>query len=132
MAERAYFYAVGRRKTSRATVKLFPNGKGDIKVNGVSLQEWSDDQWMLITLQQPLSLLGVKKDFDIEIRTSGGGTHAQAESARLGITRALIRKEPEWRGQLKEEGFLTRDPRVKERKKPGLKKARRAPQFSKR
>lgn len=132
MANRAYFYAVGRRKNSRATVKLFPDGKGEVTVNGVKLSEWADTDEMRFAVGQPLDLLGMKKEFDLEVRTSGGGKAAQAEAIRLGISRSLVKKEASLKQQLKEAGFLTRDPRMKERKKPGLKKARRAPQFSKR
>ena len=132
MATKAYFYAIGRRKTSRATVKLFPGGKGDITVNGETLRDWADDAEMMHVMQQPLVLLGLQKDVDLEIRVSGGGKKAQADSALLGISRAILKQDAKLRQQLKEEGFLTRDPRVKERKKPGLKRARRAPQFSKR
>jgi len=132
MVNKAYFYAIGKRKTSRATVKLFPGGKGEIKVNDLDLRKWADSDAILRAVLHPLELLGVKKDFDFEIRTSGGGKSAQGEAIRLGISRALVKKEAKLREQLKEAGFLTRDPRSKERKKPGLKKARRAPQFSKR
>lgn len=129
---RAYFYANGRRKTSRATVKLFPQGSGEIEINGVKLKEWTDTDQMRGNVLSPLDVLGVKKEYDLVIRTSGGGKIAQSEAARLGISRALVKKQPEFRTQLKEEGFLTRDARRKERKKPGLAKARRAKQFSKR
>ncbi len=132
MNNKAYFYALGKRKTSRATVKLFPSGKGDLIVNEKNLREWADDDSMINTINEPLTLLGLKKDFDIEIRVSGGGKKAQAESARLAISRAVIKKESSLREQLREAGLLTRDPRVKERKKPGLKRARKAPQWSKR
>lgn len=129
---RAYFHAVGRRKSARATVKLYPEGTGEVIVNNKKVREWADTEEMIRTVNEPLKVLGVAKDFDIVIRTSGGGKVAQAEAARLGIARSLIKKQLEHRPQLKEEGLLTRDPRVKERKKPGLKKARRASQFSKR
>ncbi|PID70561.1 30S ribosomal protein S9 [bacterium DOLZORAL124_38_8] len=129
---RAYFYAVGKRKTARATVKLFPEGTGEIDVNGKKLSEWVDTDLMRVNVQQPLKVLGVKSDYDVVIRTSGGGKFAQAEAARLGIARALEKKNPEYRAQLKDEGLLTRDSRRKERKKPGLEGARRAKQFSKR
>ncbi|MCF7917795.1 30S ribosomal protein S9 [Candidatus Gracilibacteria bacterium] len=132
MANRAFFYAVGRRKTSRATVKLFPDGKGDVMVNGKALQEWADTAEIKRTILQPLDLLGFKKDFDLEILSGGGGKTAQSDAIRLGISRAIVKKDSTLRQQIKEAGFLTRDPRKKERKKPGLKKARRAPQFSKR
>jgi small subunit ribosomal protein S9 len=129
---RSYFYAIGRRKTSRATVKLFPEGEGNIYINGKPVREWSDTEEIYKTVLAPLNLLSVRKDFDVVIRVSGGGKRAQGDSARLGISRALIRKDGLFRLQLKEAGFITRDARVKERKKPGLKKARRASQFSKR
>ena len=129
---RAYFYALGKRKTARATVKLFPQGSGEIEVNGKTLKEWTDTQETFSTLLSPLNILGAKKDYDVVIRTSGGGKFAQAESARLGIARALEKKNGDYRAQLKEEGLLTRDSRRKERKKPGLEGARRAKQFSKR
>ena len=132
MVQKAYFYAIGKRKTSRATVKLFPGGKGEMKINDLTPREWADSDNILKAVMQPLELLGVKKDFDFEIRTSGGGKCAQGDAIRLGISRVLVKKEAKFREQLKEAGFLTRDPRKKERKKPGLKKARRAPQFSKR
>jgi len=131
MAQRAYFYGLGKRKTARATVKLFPDGQGNVEVNEKKLREWADDD-MVKTILEPLSLLGIKKDFDVEVRVSGGGKKAQADSARLGVSRALIKKQVSFKEQLREAGFLTRDPRIKERKKPGLKKARRAPQFAKR
>jgi len=131
-ASKAYFYAIGRRKNARATVKLYPDGKGEFSINGKGLRDWADTEEMVVKVQQPLELLGVRKDFDIEVRVSGGGKNAQSESARLGIARALVKKEATFREQLKEPGYLTRDGRIKERKKPGLRRARRAPQFSKR
>ena len=131
-ASKAYFYALGRRKNARATVKLFPDGKGDLTVNGQKLREWADTEQYVHTVLQPLELLSSKKDFDLEIRATGGGKSAQADAVRLGISRALIKKESSHKDALKEHGFLTRDSRTKERKKPGLRRARRAPQFSKR
>ena len=115
MANKAYFYGLGKRKTARATVKLFPGGKGDVTVNGVTLKDWAKDDMMSRTVLQPLSVLSVRSEYDVEIRTSGGGHRAQSEAARLGLSRALVKKDGESRGQLKEEGFLTRDPRRKER-----------------
>ena len=129
---RAYFYALGKRKTARATVKLFPDGEGVITINSKKIRDWADTEDMVQKIQEPLKLLGVKNDFDIDIRVSGGGKVAQSESARLGISRALLKKDATIRPQLRAEGLLTRDPRRKERKKPGLAKARRAKQFSKR
>lgn len=129
---RAYFYALGKRKTARATVKLFPQGEGEITINSKKIRDWADTEDMVQKIQEPLKLLGVKKEFDIDIRVSGGGKVAQSEAARLGVSRALLKKDATIRPQLREEGLLTRDPRRKERKKPGLAKARRAKQFSKR
>lgn len=132
MADKAYFYAIGKRKTARATVKLYLDGKGDVTINGQKLRDWADDQMMVENVQKAMKILGMHKELDIAVRTTGGGKKAQSEAILLGVARALVTKFPEYRSQLKEEGCLTRDSRVKERKKPGLKKARRAPQFSKR
>ncbi len=132
MVNKVYFYALGKRKTARATVKLFPEGEGKILINEQSPRDWADDEVMFARIFAPLELLGFKKSFDFEIRVSGGGKKTQADSICLGISRAIIKKDVERRHQLREAGLLTRDPRVKERKKPGLKKARRAPQWSKR
>ncbi len=103
-----------------------------MEVNGETLREWADTDELMLNVLKPLHLLGVKKDFDFVTRVSGGGKEAQADAARLGVSRALIRKNPDLRTQLKEADLLTVDARKKERKKPGLKRARRAPQFSKR
>lgn len=129
---RSYFYANGKRKTSRATVRLFPGGKGDISVNNHSLDDWADTQELIFAIMQPLNLLGEQTDIDVVIRTSGGGKRAQADAIKLGIARALLKKDSEHKLQLKDSGLLTRDERKKERKKPGLRRARRAPQWSKR
>ena len=131
-SNRSYFYANGKRKTSRATVRLFPSGSGDITINEKTLKEWADTSGLITTILEPLELLGEKKNIDLEIRTSGGGKIAQADAIALGIARALTKKNMEYRTQLKSLGLLTRDSRTKERKKPGLKKARRAPQWAKR
>ena len=129
---KAYFYANGKRKSAVATVRLFPEGSGELSINGEKLREWSDSEEMVHHIQQPLILLGAKKEVDLEIITAGGGKAAQAEAIRLGISRAFIKKDLTLREQLKKEGLLTRDSRVKERKKPGLRGARRSPQWSKR
>ncbi len=128
----AYFYANGKRKNAVATVRLYPQGEGDITVNDKPLKEWCDDLAMVRTVLMPLDLLGKKKDVNIVIITRGGGTKAQAEAIRLGISRAFVKQDMTLREQLKEEGLLTRDSRVKERKKPGLKRARKSSQWSKR
>ena len=132
MKEKPYFYAIGKRKTARATVKVFFMGSGDFLVNEKKINEWIDDREMLLDAMKPLEVLGLKKEVDIVARTSGGGKKAQADSISLGIARALSKKDSNYKTQLKEFGLLTRDSRVKERKKPGLKRARRAPQWSKR
>ncbi len=132
MADRPYFYANGKRKSSVATVRLYPGGRGDLTINDIGLREWADTEEMIKSVLAPLNTIGGKGDRDFAIRTSGGGKRAQADAARLGIARALTKQEPDLRAQLKEAGYLTRDSRTKERKKPGLRGARRAPQFSKR
>lgn len=132
MAQGAYFYANGKRKNAIATVRLYPDGSGECTVNERGLRDWADDEQMVHVVQQPLELLGLRKDLDVVIITRGGGKQAQAEAIRLGIARALERKDGSFREQLKAEGFLTRDARVKERKKPGLKRARKSSQWSKR
>lgn len=132
MAKGAYFYANGKRKNAVATVRLYPEGQGELSVNGVTLRDWADDESMVHIVQQPLETLSAKKDVDVEIITRGGGKKAQAEAIRLGIARAFVKKDASTREQLKAEGLMTRDSRVKERKKPGLRGARRSPQWSKR
>ena len=132
MAKGAYFYANGKRKNAIATVRLYPEGQGELTVNGAKLRDWADDELMVFTVNQPLETLGAKKDVDLEIITRGGGKQAQAEAIRLGIARAFVKKDMTLREQLKADGFMTRDSRVKERKKPGLRGARRSPQWSKR
>ncbi len=132
MPKGTYFYANGKRKTAVATIRLYPQGQGDLTVNGLKLREWADDENMVHMVLQPLEILGKKKDVDVAIITGGGGKKAQAEAIRLGIARAFVKQEPSLREQLKSEGLLTRDSRTKERKKPGLRKARKSPQWSKR
>lgn len=132
VTNRSYFYANGKRKSSRATVRLYAGGKGDIYINEKLLQEWANTDEFVYTVMQPLKLLGEQSSVDLAVRTSGGGKRAQADAIRLGISRALLKKDSVHKSQLKDLGFLTRDSREKERKKPGLKRARRAPQWSKR
>lgn len=128
---RPYFYGTGRRKSSVARVRLYA-GTGAITINGRSIDEYFGLETLKLIVRQPLNLTGTTEKFDIECRVAGGGVTGQAGAIRHGISRALIQAQPELRPALKKEGFLTRDPRSKERKKYGLKKARRAPQFSKR
>lgn len=129
--KRQYFSAVGKRKTAIARVRVYPGGAGLCEVNGTS----TDDYFGPIASENafsPLACTETKALFDIEARVTGGGKPAQADAIRHGVSRALILFNPEFRPELKRAGFLRRDPRIKERKKPGLRRARRAPQFSKR
>ena len=129
---RKYFYAVGRRKNAVATVRVFEKGKGEIIVNGKPFDEYFTVYNAQQAVMQPLVTLGRETDYDVEARVSGGGVTGQAESVRHGISRALVVGDEALRTQMKKHGLLTRDARRKERKKPGLKGARRAPQWSKR
>ena len=123
--------STGRRKESVARVRLVP-GTGGFELNGRPLEEYFTTRAHRMTVTAPLRLVGREKDFDIVARIHGGGVNGQAGALRLGIARALIELDLELRGQLKAEGFLRRDAREKERRKYGLKKARKAPQYSKR
>lgn len=126
-----YIYAVGRRKTAVAQVRLYKKGEGEIIVNGKSLDEYFPaEQGEDVRL--PLRLAGQTDKLKITVKVVGGGKNGQAEAVRHGLARTLIQLNPNFRKPLKKAGFLTRDSRRKERKKPGLKGARRAPQFSKR
>ena len=136
--EKKMFSATGRRKTSVAQVRMVP-GIGKIIVNGQDVNEYMPFPTLVMDLMQPLVVTNNEKTFDITVTVKGGGYSGQTGAIRLGITRALLEadagneaNEGSYRKILKAEGFITRDPRVKERKKYGLKKARRAPQFSKR
>ena len=131
-ATASYFYAIGRRKNAVAAVKLFANGTGGHTINEAKATEWADTEDQKRIWQQPLVLLESLKKYDTVIRVSGGGKKAQSEAIRLGISRAILKQKNDLRETLKQEGFLTRDPRVKERKKPGLLRARRRPQWAKR
>jgi small subunit ribosomal protein S9 len=126
-----YYFAIGRRKTSIARVKLVPKGKGEIIINNKKSTEYLPDFMLQETIHTPLKLVNLDKA-DAIISTNGGGKTGQAEAIRLGIARALIKFDKNLRKTLKVAGFLKRDPRIKERKKPGLKRARRAPQWKKR
>jgi len=132
-AEKAMIiWATGKRKTAIARVKFSTDGSGDVFINKKPLASCSLVPVLRKIILEPLVLLKREKDFLIKANVKGGGIKSQAEAVRLGITRALVIFNPEWRKELKSEGFLRRDPRKKERKKPGLKRARRAPQWSKR
>ena len=126
------YWGTGRRKSAVARVRLIPGGNGAITINNRSIDEYCDLDTLKLIIRQPLVLTNTESKYDIFVNVNGGGFTGQAGAIRHGISRALIVAEPELRSALKKEGFLTRDPRMKERKNYGLKKARRAPQFSKR
>ena len=129
--DKVQFYGTGRRKSSVARVRLVP-GNGQIVVNGKDSKDYFCKKTLEMIIRQPLVLTETEGRFDVLVNAHGGGTTGQAGAVRLGIARALLKAAPEYRPALKRAGFLTRDPRMKERKKYGLKGARRAPQFSKR
>ena len=125
------YYGTGRRKHSVARVRLVP-GEGRIVINKRELDEYFGLETLKLIVKQPLNLTETLAKYDVLVLAHGGGISGQAGAIRHGISRALLKADPEYRGVLKRAGFLTRDPRMKERKKYGLKAARRAPQFSKR
>ncbi|MEG0803826.1 MAG: 30S ribosomal protein S9 [Pygmaiobacter sp.] len=126
-----YFYGTGRRKSSVARVRVY-NGTGKITINDRDIDDFFGLETLKLIVRQPLALAAVEGKFDIVVRVAGGGVSGQAGAIRHGIARALLGYDENLRTTLKKAGFLTRDPRMKERKKYGLKAARRAPQFSKR
>ncbi len=128
-----YYYGMGRRKTAVARVRLFPNGDGTITVNGKSSQTYFGQRDTLtVAVAAPLRLLDLSNTYSLTVRVVGGGTSGQAGAIRHGLARALVRMNPDFKAALRKAGYLTRDPRMKERKKPGLKRARKAPQYTKR
>lgn len=127
-----YVYAVGRRKCAVAQTRLWLGGKGEITVNDRPYKEFFVVEEYQTQLMEPLEAAGYADSVKVAIKVAGGGSRGQAEAARLGISRALLELNPSYRKTLKPLGFLTRDSRKKERKKPGLKKARKASQWSKR
>ena len=127
-----YMYGTGRRKSSVARVRVYPNGTGNITINGRDIEEYFGLETLKMVVRQPLVTTDTLGKVDIVATVKGGGVSGQAGALRHGISRALLLVNPEFRPLLKKAGFLTRDPRMKERKKYGLKAARRAPQFSKR
>ena len=126
-----YYYGTGRRKNSVARVRVY-TGTGKVTINGRDIDDYFGLETLKVIVKQPLALTGTEGKFDIVCTVTGGGVTGQAGAIRHGVARALLQVNPEFRAALKAAGFLTRDPRMKERKKYGLKAARRAPQFSKR
>ena len=129
--EQVVFNGTGRRKSSIARVRIM-SGKGNITVNGKALDEYFGEETLKVIVRQPLTVTDTLDKFDVICTVKGGGFSGQAGAIRHGIARALLTVDADFRPVLKKAGYLTRDPRMKERKKYGLKKARRAPQFSKR
>ncbi|MBR0427254.1 MAG: 30S ribosomal protein S9 [Clostridia bacterium] len=131
MAEKLYYYGTGRRKNAIARVRL-TEGSGKITINGKDIEEFFGMETLKVIVKQPLTVTNTTAKYDVIAKVTGGGFTGQAGAVRHGIARALNEANAEFRPALKQNGFLTRDPRMKERKKYGLKKARKAPQFSKR
>ncbi len=130
--KKVQYWGTGRRKKAIARVRLIPAGDGAITINGKTIDEYLCLDTLKLIVRQPLVLVVADAKYDVIVNVCGGGFTGQAGAIRHGIARALLQAEPETRAALKKAGFLTRDSRMKERKKYGLKKARRAPQFSKR
>jgi small subunit ribosomal protein S9 len=127
-----YYEGLGRRKTSTARVRLYPDGEGQVLVNGKPYREYfcREMDWQAVT--DAFEATGTLGDFNVTVQARGGGVTGQSEAVRMGVARALLKVNPDHRPVLRHAGFLTRDPRMKERKKPGLKRARKAPQYTKR
>jgi len=129
--QKEQIWGTGRRKKAIARVRIMP-GEGKITINKVDVQDYFKLDTLITIVKQPLTLVGVENKFDVAINVYGGGLAGQAGACRHGIARALVIANEAYKADIKKAGFLTRDPRMKERKKYGLKKARKAPQFSKR
>ena len=131
-SKKKYFYGTGRRKSSVARVRVYENGTGAITINGRDIDDYFGLDTLKLVVRQPMVTTDTLGKVDLVVTVAGGGVTGQAGAIRHGVSRALLGVNPEFRATLKAAGFLTRDPRMKERKKYGLKAARRAPQFSKR
>ena len=133
MAEtQQYYEGLGRRKTALARVRLYPGGNGTIMVNDKAADQYFGREWDIKHLSEPLAVTNNLAHFNVSVHAKGGGITGQADAIRMGIARALVKFDPESLTTLRKFGLLTRDPRAKERKKPGLKRARKAPQYTKR
>ena len=130
--KKKYYYGTGRRKSSVARVRVYENGTGSVIINGRDINDYFGLDTLKLIVNQPLISTDMVGKVDVVVTVAGGGVSGQAGAIRHGLSRALLGLNPEYRATLKAAGFLTRDPRMKERKKYGLKAARRAPQFSKR
>ncbi len=127
-----YYQATGRRKTATARIRLYPGGTGKIVVNGKEVENYFSRASDVSHLKEPMAATATAEKFDVSVVVVGGGITGQSGAVRHGIARALVEADPDLRPTLRKSGFLTRDPRAKERKKPGLKRARKAPQYTKR
>ena len=128
-----YYYGMGRRKTAVARVRLFPAGDGNITINGKNARSYFGQRdALLAVIAAPFRAVELENSYNMTIRVVGGGTSGQAGAIRHALARALVRMNPDFKAALRRAGYLTRDPRMKERKKPGLKRARKAPQYTKR
>jgi small subunit ribosomal protein S9 len=132
MADIEYYEGLGRRKVATARVRLYPGDASSLVVNDKPFDEYFFRDIDRIFIREPLKATGTDGHFDISVKVKGGGMTGQAGAVRLGIARALLKADPGYRKTLRQQGMLTRDPRAKERKKPGLKRARKAPQYTKR
>ena len=131
MADR-YFEGVGRRKSATARVRIYPGGAGQVVVNDKPVEEYFPRFGDTMTLAQPLEVVGMLGQFDVTVKVKGGGITGQTDAVKLGLARALLKYDDDLRPVLRKAGLLTRDAREKERKKPGLKRARKAPTYTKR
>ena len=131
-SKKKYFYGTGRRKSSVARGRVYENGTGAVIINGRDINDYFGLETLKLGVNQPLVAADLVGKVDLVVTVTGGGVSGQAGAIRHGLSRALVTLNPEYRATLKAAGFMTRDPRMKERKKYGLKAARRAPQFSKR
>jgi small subunit ribosomal protein S9 len=129
---RDFIQTVGRRKRAIARLRFYASGTGAITINGPDYKKYFPYVFWQEIITEPLPLVGLANSVDVSVKIGGGGLSAQADAIRLALARALVKHNPDWRPTLRKMGWLTRDPREKERKKPGLKRARRAPQWQKR
>ena len=127
-----YYEGIGRRKAASARVRLFPGGTGNIVINDKDAQDYLPRVGDVNIMTEPLTTVGQESYYDVTVHVKGGGISGQRDAIKLGIARALLKIDPDLRPQLKAAGLLTRDARIKERKKPGLKRARKAPTYTKR